>query len=215
MCSCLIVKWRICFRGGFFFYQKISGFFFNGVFSEADQVNRWFNQGSTNHFEHPEVSQEIPLAPILQHHTHGLTHCSTCQQIQQVVMVTDPLQYLNLFPKVELVCFTHWLWNKFYFQSESKDPRLRSQTESRYVQTVPDGKCLCPDFRAFMFRHLCVHQTFRAFMSRLSCVSRPCKFERTTPHRAFIWVWTYRLSVWDLNLGCHHLTNQSLMLSDQ
>ena len=44
-----------------------------------------------------------------------------------------------------------------------------SQTESVYVQTLPDGKCLCPDFRAFKF--------FRAFnvrskipMSRLSCV---------------------------------------------
>ena len=24
-------------------------------------------------------------------------------------------------------------------------PRLRCQTESRYVQTIPDGKCLCPD----------------------------------------------------------------------
>ena len=26
-----------------------------------------------------------------------------------------------------------------------KPPRLKCQTESRYVQTVPDGKCLCPD----------------------------------------------------------------------
>ena len=38
-----------------------------------------------------------------------------------------------------------------------------SQSESAYVQTVPDGKCLCPDFRAFFL------------------VSRPCKFERTAP----------------------------------
>ena len=51
----------------------------------------------------------------------------------------------------------------------SNIPRLRSQTESRYVQTVPDGKCLCPDFRML--------KIFRAFnvrskipMSRLSCV---------------------------------------------
>ena len=81
-------------------------------------------------------------------------------------------------------------------------PRLRSQTESPYVQTVPDGKFLfpdrprrkvpmsrfscvhqifvrsCPDFRAFT-RFSCVHvQTFarstdiRAFMSRLSCVQQ-------------------------------------------
>ena len=28
-------------------------------------------------------------------------------------------------------------------------PCLRSQTEIWYAQTVPDGKCLCPDFRAF------------------------------------------------------------------
>ena len=93
-------------------------------------------------------------------------------------------------------------------------PRLRSQTESRYVQTVPDGKCLCPDrprrkvpmsrlscvhqtfvrscpdFRAFT-RLLCVHvQTFvrspdfRAFMSRLSCVHVQI-FVRSTDFRAF------------------------------
>ena len=58
-------------------------------------------------------------------------------------------------------------------------PRLRSQTESRYVQTVPDGKCLCPDRprrKVPMSRLSCVHQTsvrscpdFRAF-TRLSCV---------------------------------------------
>ena len=31
--------------------------------------------------------------------------------------------------------------------------------------------------------------------------ARPCNFERTTPPCAFISVWTYRLSVWHLNLG--------------
>ena len=100
-------------------------------------------------------------------------------------------------------------------ETSSCKPRLRcqteasmsrpSQTESTYVQTVPDGSCLCPDFRAFMSRLSCVRQTFvrscsdfRAFMSRLSCVrqtfvlscsdfraffdvSRLCNFERTTP----------------------------------
>ena len=66
-----------------------------------------------------------------------------------------------------------------------------SQTESAYVQTVPDGKCLCPDFRAFT-RPSCVHvQTFvrspdfRAFMSRLSCVHQT--FVRSCPDfRAFM-----------------------------
>ena len=38
-------------------------------------------------------------------------------------------------------------------------PRLRCQTESRYVQTVPDGKCLCPD-----------PPRRKVPMSRLSCV---------------------------------------------
>ena len=79
-------------------------------------------------------------------------------------------------------------------------PRLRSQTEasmsrpsqteSTYVQTVPDGSCLCPDFRAFA-RLSCVHvQTFvrspdfHAFMSRLSCVHQT--FVRSCPDfRAF------------------------------
>ena len=56
---------------------------------------------------------------------------------------------------------------------------------SKYVQTVPDGSCLCPDFRAFA-RLSCVHvQTFvrspdfRAFMSRLSCVHQT--FVRSCP----------------------------------
>ena len=35
-------------------------------------------------------------------------------------------------------------------------PRLRCQTESTYVQTIPDGSCLCPDFCAFT-RLSCVH----------------------------------------------------------
>ena len=66
-----------------------------------------------------------------------------------------------------------------------------SQTEGAYVQTVPDGKCLCPDFRAFT-RPSCVHvQTFvrspdfRAFMSRLSCAHQT--FVRSCPDfRAFM-----------------------------
>ena len=44
-----------------------------------------------------------------------------------------------------------------------------SQTESVYVQTLPDGKCLCPDFRAFkIFRAFIVRS--KVLMSRLSCI---------------------------------------------
>ena len=70
-------------------------------------------------------------------------------------------------------------------------PRLRCQTKSRYVQTVPDGKCLCPDpprrkvpmSRLSCFQN-CICPDYRAFkiayvqtivrsklhMSRLLCV---------------------------------------------
>ena len=41
----------------------------------------------------------------------------------------------------------------------------------------PDLSCFHQTFRAFMSRLSSVHQTFRAFF----LVSRPCKFERTTP----------------------------------
>ena len=69
--------------------------------------------------------------------------------------------------------------------SERKwQPRLRCQTESRYVQTVPDRKCLCPDTprrKVPMSRISCVHRAFKSPhvqtfvrsklpMSRLSCV---------------------------------------------
>ena len=85
-----------------------------------------------------------------------------------------------------------------------------SQTESRYVQTVPDGKSVCPDrprqkvpmsrhscvhqtIRAFMIRLSCVHQTFRAFMSRLSSVHQI--FGRSPDFRAFM-----------IRLSCVHQT---------
>ena len=48
-------------------------------------------------------------------------------------------------------------------------PRLRCQTESRYVRTVPDGKCLCPD-----------PPRRKVPMSRLSCVQN-----FSCVHRAF------------------------------
>ena len=52
----------------------------------------------------------------------------------------------------------------------------QSQTKSAYVQTVTDGKCQCPDFRSFtrlsyFYVQIFVRSPdFRAFMSRLSCV---------------------------------------------
>ena len=66
----------------------------------------------------------------------------------------------------------------------------------------------CPDFRAFMSRTSCGHQTIvrscpdhRAFMSRPSCV-HPCLILNARHSlRAFISVWTYPVSVWDLSLG--------------
>ena len=103
-----------------------------------------------------------------------------------------------------------------------------SQTEIAYVQTVPDGKCLCPDrprqkvpkFRLSCVQNFwCVLRAFevdnfrpKAYMSRLSCVHiqtivRSSVFpyrvilDARRPLRAFISVWTYRLSVWDLTLG--------------
>ena len=107
--------------------------------------------------------------------------------------------------------------------------------------------CVHQTIRAFMIRLSCVHQTIRAFMIRLSCVHQTirafmirlfvrspdysCVHDQTFvrspdyscvhvqtfvrfslfpdhvnlnarhPRRAFIWVWTYSLSVWDLKLG--------------
>ena len=45
-----------------------------------------------------------------------------------------------------------------------------SQTESVYVQTLPDGKCLCPDFRAFKIAYVQTIVRSKLHMSRLSCV---------------------------------------------
>ena len=87
-------------------------------------------------------------------------------------------------------------------------PRLRSQTESRYVQTVPDRKCLCPDRprrKVPMSRLSCVHQTFvrscpdfRAF-TRLSCVHAQI-FVRSPDFRAFM-----------SRLSCVHVRTKCLM----
>ena len=118
----------------------------------------------------------------------------------------------------------------------------QAQTESAYLQTVPDSKCLCPDrprlkvpmprpsqtesgyvqtiVRSILFvRSSCVrrqicpdHPRPKRYMSRPSCVHvqtivRSSVFpDRVTlnarhPLRAFISVWTYLVSVWDLSLG--------------
>ena len=95
-----------------------------------------------------------------------------------------------------------------------------------YVQTIVRSKlhmsrqscvqnCICPDNRAFKIAYVQTIVRSKLHMSRLSCVqncicpdyrafiflSRPCNFEHTTPPCAFISVWTYRFSVWHLNLG--------------
>ena len=106
------------------------------------------------------------------------------------------------------------LYDQILVRSKLKFVRsfLRSKTSmSRlsYVQT-----CLCPDYRAFKIAHVQTIVRSKLHMSRLSCVqncicpdyrafifSRPCNFDRTTPSCAFISVWAYRPSVWNLNLG--------------
>ena len=48
-----------------------------------------------------------------------------------------------------------------------------AQKESSYLQTIPDGKCLSPEFRAFMSRLSCLHvQTFLCSCSDFRVVTR-------------------------------------------
>ena len=90
-------------------------------------------------------------------------------------------------------------------RSESQCPDFRA-FKIAYVQTIVRSKlhlsrlsciqnCICPDYRAFKIAY--VQTIVRSFIFFF----RPCNFGRTTPPCAFISVWTYRLSVWDLNLG--------------
>ena len=80
---------------------------------------------------------------------------------------------------------------------------------------VPDRKSICPDRprrKVPMSRLSCVQdQTFvrspdyscvhvQTFV-RFSLFPDHANLNARHPRRAFIWVWTYRLSVWDLNLG--------------
>ena len=96
-----------------------------------------------------------------------------------------------------------------------KLPRLRSQTQSGYVQTGPDGKCLCPDRprlkvpmsrpsqtesgyvqtfvrSKFFVRSSCVrrqicpdHPRPKQYMSRLSCVHVQTIVRLCPDHPAF------------------------------
>ena len=98
---------------------------------------------------------------------------------------------------------------------------LMSRLSCNHVQTFVRS---CPEFCAFT-RLSCVHvQTFMrspAFCAFSRLLGRSCpvfyeflrKFVRFSvfpyyvnlnariPRRGFIWVWTYQLSVWNLNLG--------------
>ena len=100
---------------------------------------------------------------------------------------------------------------------------VRSKLPMIRLSCIPS--CICPDYRAFKIAYVQTIVRSKLHMSRLSCVqncicpdyrafkiayvqtivrsffSRPCNFERTTSPCAFISVWTYRLSVWHLNLG--------------
>ena len=98
---------------------------------------------------------------------------------------------------------------KIFVRSESLCPDFR-EFKIAYVQTIVRSKlhmsrlscvqnCICPDYRAFKIAY--VQTIVRSFFSK------PCNFERTTPPCAFISVWTYRLSVWDLNLGMELLSD--------
>ena len=90
---------------------------------------------------------------------------------------------------VQFAVFSLSLFPRLRSQTEASMSRP-SQTESTYVQTVPDGSCLCPDFRAFTRLSVVNVQTFvrspdfRAFMSRLLCV-HPI-FVRSTDFCAFM-----------------------------
>ena len=120
----------------------------------------------------------------------------------------------------DIVTEVQWRWKLIML------PRLRCQTQSGYVQTVPDWKCLCPDrprrkvdMSRLFVRSSCVrrqiypdHPRPKRYMSRPSCVHVqtivlssvfPDRVILNARHplRAFISVWTYLVSAWDLSLG--------------
>ena len=62
----------------------------------------------------------------------------------------------------------------------------------------PDYSCVHDQTFVRSPDYSCVHdQTF----GRFSLFPDDVNLNARHPRRAFIWVWTYRLSVWDLNLG--------------
>ena len=102
-----------------------------------------------------------------------------------------------------LSCVQSYLWSDYRaFQVAYVQTIVRSKLHMSRLSCVQN--CICPDYRAFKIAYVQTIVRSKLHMSRLSCVrffSRPCNFERTTPPSAFISVWTYRLSVWHLNLG--------------
>ena len=112
------------------------------------------------------------------------------------------VEFAKKYLKIALWTLPYWKFNPWYTRFVSKSLFKRTAQ----VQ-VTDGKSVCPDRSRQtvpMSSLSCIHQTlvrscpvFRAFFR----VSRLCKFVRPTLRRVFTWVWTYRLSVWDLNLG--------------
>ena len=93
-------------------------------------------------------------------------------------------------------------WFKIAFKIAYVQTIVRSKLHMSRLSCVQN--CICPDYRAFKIAYVQTIVRSKLHMSRLSCVhffSRPFNFERTTPPCAFISVWTYRLSVWHLNLG--------------
>ena len=81
-------------------------------------------------------------------------------------------------------------WSVYFRADIKRHSKLRSQTESRYVQTVPDGKCLCPDrprWRVSMswpsqtesaYAQTIAFETFSAiFVRSMSNKSRPSQTE--------------------------------------
>ena len=115
-------------------------------------------------------------------------------------------------------------------------PRLRSQTEISYVQTVPDKTCLCSDHPrrnvpmsrlSRIQKYFCVVRTFKITYDQTFVRSKPklvrSNFENLCVHvqtivRSFVFTGRVILnaryppcafiSVWHLSLGIHKLTTQ-------
>ena len=121
----------------------------------------------------------------------------SCAHDQTIVRSKRPMSRLSCVPSC--ICPDYRAFKVTYVQTI-----VRSKLHMSRLSCVQN--CICPDYRAFKIAYVQTIVRSKLHMSRLSCVhffSRPCNFERTTPPCAFISVWTYRLSVWHLNLGGH------------